>query len=114
MHPTYPIDDPAALLSPSLVIFRDKVRRNLDTMLALAGSADRLRPHVKTHKMPALVRLTEEFGIRKHKCATIAEAEMLAQAGATDVLLAYPMLGPNVARLANLIERYPETTFRTL
>ena len=115
MHPDYPIRDTSSLLSPSLLIFRDRVRKNLETMLAIGRSADRLRPHVKTHKMPALVRLTESMGIHKHKCATIAEAEMLALAGASDVLLAYPVVGPNVNRLSQLMMRHlRETTFRTL
>jgi D-serine deaminase-like pyridoxal phosphate-dependent protein len=83
MHPRYPINDPSALLSPSLLIFRDLVRRNLDTMIAMARGTERLRPHVKTHKMPAVVRMTEAVGIHKHKCATIAEAEMVAAAGGT-------------------------------
>jgi len=112
IDPRYPIDRPEDLLSPSLLIFRDIVRRNLEAMIAMAGGADRLRPHVKTHKMPALVRLAGSMGIRKHKCATIAEAEMLATAGATDVLLAYPIVGPNLARWARLIREYPGTTFR--
>jgi D-serine deaminase-like pyridoxal phosphate-dependent protein len=101
------------LLSPSLVIFRALVLRNLETMLELARRPERLRPHVKTHKMPAIVRLSEQLGIRKHKCATIAEAEMVAATtGGTDVLLAYPMVGPNIARLARLMNAYPATTFR--
>lgn len=113
MSPPYELKNPASLLSPSLLIFRELVRRNLATMLAMAGSANRLRPHVKTHKMPALVRLCEHSGIHKHKCATIAEAEMLAESGATDVLIAYPLVGPNVARLARLLDSYPATVFRT-
>ena len=108
----YPIRHPEELLSPSLVIFRDHVRRNLGTMIAMAGGADRLRPHVKTHKMPALVRLAGSMGIGKHKCATIAEAEMLAGARAEDVLLAYPVVGPNLGRLAALLKAYPATIFR--
>lgn len=108
----YPLDDPSALLSPSLLIFRDLVRRNIETMIAMARDPGRLRPHVKTHKMPALVRLMEEMGVRKHKCATIAEAEMLARAGAADVLIAYPLVGPNIARLSALVDAYPVTTFR--
>src|SRR5438270_11758735 len=98
MDSRYRIDDTSEMLSPSLVVFGDLVRQNLDAMLTMARSPDRLRPHVKTHKMPALVRLAEAAGIRKHKCATIAEAEMIAAAGGTDALLAYPLLGPNIAR----------------
>ena len=70
--------------------------------------------HVKTHKMPAIVAMCEALGIRKQKCATIAEAEMSAEAGATDVLLAYPLVGPNIARFARLIRKFPATTFRAL
>lgn len=114
MHPTYRLDDPSALLSPSLLIFPKLLRQNARSMIAMAGGADRLRPHVKTHKMPAVVRLVEDLGIHKHKCATIAEAEMVAQAGGRDVLLAYPLVGPNLARMAALVDRYPETTFRAL
>ena len=114
MDPRIPLNDPSALLSPSLLIDRALVRRNLETMIALARGVDRLRPHVKTHKMAEIVRMAERMGIRKHTCATIAEAEMVALAGGTDVLLSYPIVGPNVARLARLVRAYPETTFRTL
>ena len=108
----YPINKPDELLSPSLLIFLEIVRRNLDAMIAMAGGAGRLRPHVKTHKMPALVHLAESLGIHKHKCATIAEAEMVAASGGTDVLIGYPIVGPNLARFARLVEAYPATTFR--
>jgi D-serine deaminase-like pyridoxal phosphate-dependent protein len=102
------------LPSPALVLRKDRLLANIGRMIALAGSVDRLRPHVKTHKMPEVVRLLESQGIHKHKCATIAEAEMIARAGGRDVLLAYPMVGPNIARLASLAEKYPDTTFRTV
>jgi D-threonine aldolase len=108
----YPIHHPEDLLSPSLLIFLEGVRRNIEAMVEIAGSADRLRPHVKTHKMPAMIRLLEARGIRKHKVATIAEAEMVAEAGGTDVLIGYPIVGPNLSRFARLVEAYPSTTFR--
>lgn len=108
------VDDPSEMTSPSLVVDRGLVRSNIEAMIAMARGADRLRPHVKTHKMPAIVRLLTELGVRKHKCATLAEAEMVAAAGGLDVLIAYPIVGPNIARLAALIARYPATTFRTL
>lgn len=112
IDPRYPINRPDDLLSPSLLIFREIVRDNLRKMIAIAGDPGRLRPHVKTHKMPAMVRLAESMGIHKHKCATIAEAEMVAASGGTDVLIAYPIVGPNLHRLARLIAAYPSTTFR--
>ncbi len=114
MDPRYAIDDPSELLSPSLLIYRDLVEQNLKQMIALARGAARLRPHAKTHKMSEIVRMEGELGILKHKCATIAEAEMLAAAGATDVLLAYPLVGPNLVRFARLIRGYATTTFRAV
>ena len=112
--PRRAIEGVDALLSPSLVIDRGIVRRNLDAMIALAGGADRLRPHAKTHKMAAVIRLAGSLGIRKHKCATLSEAEMIAAAGGADVLIAYPLVGPNLERLAELVDLYPGTTFRAL
>ena len=102
------------LLSPSLVIDRGVLLRNLETMIQIGRGAGRLRPHVKTHKMPAIVRIFEKAGIEKHKCATIAEAEMVASANGRDVLIAYPLVGPNVARLAALVRKYPSTVFRAV
>ncbi|WP_435006167.1 D-TA family PLP-dependent enzyme [Tundrisphaera lichenicola] len=112
IEPRYPIARPEELLSPSLLIFRDLVCDNLRAMIEIAGDPERLRPHVKTHKMPAMIRLVESMGIHKHKCATIAEAEMVASSGGKDVLISYPIVGPNLQRLARLIEAYPDTTFR--
>ena len=61
--------------------------------------------------MAEIVGAGATLGIRKQKCATIAEAEMVAAAGGTDVLLSYPLAGPNLKRFARLVRRYPGTTF---
>lgn len=112
MDPQYALRDTSELLSPGLLIFRGLVRQNLEAMIAMARGADRLRPHVKTHKMAEIIRLAESMGVRKHKCATLAEAEMVAAAGGTDVLLSYPLVGPNLKRFANLVRGYKSTIFR--
>jgi D-serine deaminase-like pyridoxal phosphate-dependent protein len=108
----YLVRDPAELLSPSLLIYPKLVRRNLETMIAMAGGGERLRPHVKTHKMAEIVRMAKSLGIHRHKCATIAEAEMVAIAGGADVLLAYPLVGPNVKRFTQLVRAYRNIVFR--
>ncbi len=111
---TLPTIDPAALASlpsPSLVIFRERLMANLDGMLAMAKSPGRLRPHCKTHKMAQVIRLWIERGVTKHKAATIAECEMLASAGATDVLFAYNPVGPNVGRVVSLVKKFPSCAF---
>ena len=77
----YAIEDTSKIISPALVVYRELVEQNIQTMLEVAGSAERLRPHCKTHKMSAVTELELQAGITKHKCATIAEAEM--SSGAT-------------------------------
>jgi len=108
-----PLADGAAatIASPALLVWPGRVSRNIARMLAqVGGDPARLRPHVKTHKMAEVVHLQLDAGIAKFKCATIAEAEMLAAAGARDVLLAYQPVGPNVARLAELARKFPEVS----
>ncbi len=113
-RPWYEIENIEALDTPALVVYPDRVTENLARMIARAGGAARLRPHIKTHKMPAVIRLKIAAGITKFKCSTIAEAEMAAESGAPDVLLAYQPVGPNARRLARLVEKFPATRFSTV
>lgn len=103
----YQIADLSEIFSPGLVVFRDLVQQNLAGMVRVAGTAARLRPHCKTHKMPAVIALEQELGITRHKAATIAEAEMLACAGVDDIFLAYNVVGPNVGRVVRFVRAYP-------
>jgi D-serine deaminase-like pyridoxal phosphate-dependent protein len=107
----YFIDNTSDILSPGLVIFRDLVENNLDEMVRIAGLPARLRPHCKTHKMREIVQMQLDRGITRHKCATIAEAEMLAEAGVKDIFLAYNPVGPNIRRVAQFVERYADVKF---
>ena len=81
----YEIINVQELDSPALVIFPDRVKKNIQTAINMVGDIQRLRPHVKTHKSPDATRLMIEAGITKFKCATIAEAEMLGECVAKDV-----------------------------
>ncbi len=110
----YQIDGLEQLLSPSLVLFREIMEANLAQTIRLCGGADRWRPHVKTHKTREIVRTQLSLGITKHKCATIAEAEMLAEEHAPDVLFAYQLVGPNIERMARLMDKFPGTRFSSL
>ncbi len=107
----YRVDDLSGLLSPSLLLFRELLNQNIDAMIAIAGSPVRLRPHCKTHKMAEVTRIELAKGIRKHKCATFAEAQMLAEAGAKDVFLAYNPVGPNIQRAVEFLRRFPDVAF---
>ncbi|HJS53543.1 MAG TPA: D-TA family PLP-dependent enzyme [Chitinophagaceae bacterium] len=100
--------------SPALVVFPDRVKHNIQLAIDMIGDVDRLRPHIKTNKSPEVAGLMLKAGITKFKCATIAEAEMLARCYAPDVLLAYQPLGPKLARFVSLIKKYPSTRFSCL
>jgi D-serine deaminase-like pyridoxal phosphate-dependent protein len=80
----------------------------------MAESVDRLRPHIKTHKTAEGIQLMQDQGIYKFKCATIAEAELLAINQAKDVLLAHQPVGVKIDRLIKLITTYPDTVFSTI
>lgn len=112
--PWYYIDGIDQLDTPALVIFPERVKKNIKTAIEMAGDVNRLRPHVKTHKSPAVTELMKAAGIQKFKCATIAEAEMLGMCNAVDVLLAYQPGGPKLQRFAELVKRYPHTQFSCL
>lgn len=100
--------------SPSLLIFQERVEENLRRMIARVGDPARLRPHIKTHKLPQVVARQVALGVTKCKAATIAEAEMAARAGATDILLAAQLLGPNPLRFVALMIEFPYVAFSTL
>jgi D-serine deaminase-like pyridoxal phosphate-dependent protein len=100
--------------SPALLVFEDEVRMNIQLAKNIAGDVSKLRPHVKSHKILEICQMMLDEGITKFKCATIAEAEMLALAKAPDILLAYQPVGPKIQRLLKLIETYPHSHFSCL
>lgn len=108
------IDDIDKIDSPALVIYTERVKQNIATLLSMIDDVKRLRPHVKTHKSKEATTLLLEAGIEKFKCATIAEAEMLALSGATDILLAYQPSLPKLIRFISLIRKYPTIVFSCL
>src|SRR6478735_9057620 len=114
MNDWYSIKNINSIDSPALVVYPELVKQNIAWAVQLVGDVNKLRPHVKTNKMAEVCRLMMDAGITKFKCATIAEAEMLAQIGAPDVLLAYQPVGPKMERLIKLIQTYPNTSFSCL
>ncbi|WP_395738053.1 D-TA family PLP-dependent enzyme [Prosthecobacter sp.] len=110
----FSISNESAVPSPAMLLYPDRVEENLRRMIQQAGGAHRLRPHVKTHKLPQIIAMKLKAGITRFKAATIAEAEMTAAAGGQDVLLSYQPVGPNVDRFITLVQTYPQTRFATL
>jgi D-serine deaminase-like pyridoxal phosphate-dependent protein len=110
----FPVANADTIPSPALLLYPDRVEENIRRMIAMAGGVERLRPHIKTHKLPEVMRAQIAQGIVKFKCATLAEAEMAAECRAPDVLLAYQPVGPNVQHLVRLVKAFPQTTFSTI
>ena len=82
----------ADLSTPALLVDRDLLDRNIADMAELAGRTGvSLRPHVKTHKSPAIARLQMDAGASGLTVATVSEAEVFAAAGFTDLFIAYPL-----------------------
>jgi D-threonine aldolase len=114
MKDWYQIDNIDELDSPQLVVYPERVKYNIEKAIEIVANVLMLRPHVKTNKTPEVMRMMINAGIRKFKCATIAEAEILGRENAKDVLLAYQPVGPKVLRLIDLIRKYPKTKFSCL
>lgn len=110
----YELLDATNVDSPALLFYPQRIKENISTIIAMIGDVDRLRPHVKTHKTVEATQLMMDAGIKKFKCATIAEAEMLGICKAPDVLLAYQPTQPKLKRFLQLIKIYKETTFSCL
>lgn len=110
----FQINNVNELDSPSLLIYKNRVQNNIEQMVSIAGSAERLFTHVKTNKMPEIVKMMLNTGITKFKCATIAEAEMVAISGGKYVLISHQLIGPKIERLVKLRQKYPEIFFASL
>src|SRR5882724_8118330 len=110
----YALENAEEIDSPALLVYEERLNENLRRMLAQAGAAEQLCPHVKTHKLPQVITRQMELGVGKFKAATIAEAEMCASVGAPSVLLAHAPVGPRAARLAALMRAFPKTTFAVI
>lgn len=114
MNNTYHINNADRVDSPAIMVYPPLVIKNIAKAVEIQGGTTLLRPHVKTHKMSEVTELLLQAGITKFKCATIAEAEMLAMTGATDILLAYQPTTVKARRLLQLSTKYPGVLFSYL
>ncbi|WP_300976609.1 alanine racemase, partial [Flavobacterium sp.] len=101
--------------TPFLAVYSERMKFNIEKLIAsVHGDTQRLRPHIKTHKIGQVLDLFKKYKIDKVKCATIAEAELSAMHHISDVLLAYQPVGPKCNRWIQLIKKYPKTHFSTI
>jgi D-serine deaminase-like pyridoxal phosphate-dependent protein len=93
--------------TPALLVDSAVLRKNVGCMQEVADAfAVRLRPHTKTHKSPHIARLQVEAGAKGVTVAKVGEAEVFADAGLDDILIANQVIGhEKLRRLAQLAGR---------
>ena len=96
-----PVED---VPTPALVVDAARMERNLVAWQdAIDASGTRLRPHIKTHKSPAIAARQLALGACGIASAKPSEAEVFYDAGCRDIVLAYPTVGADKwARLARM------------
>lgn len=95
------------LETPAVVIDADILDRNLRNMASYCAIHDiELRPHTKTHKIPAIAHMQLKYGAPGITVAKLGEAEVMADAGVSDITIVYPLWGEmKWKRLAELARR---------
>ena len=93
--------------TPAVVIDLDRVERNIARVQGLCDSAGLAnRPHIKTHKSPALARMQVAAGARGITCQKLGEAEVMVEGGLDDILISYNLIGEEkMRRLGRLLQR---------
>lgn len=110
----FEVNNAQDIISPALLVFPQRIEKNIQKMISISGGIEYLRPHIKTHKIAEIIQLQLDYGINKFKCATIAEAELLAKCKAKDILLAMQPVGIHINRFFELIKQYPTSQFSTI
>src|SRR5260221_11754401 len=93
--------------TPQLLIDLDMVDGNLSRMFqSFRGRGVNVRVHLKSVKCAGLARYIAAAGGKSFLCAKLNEAEVLADAGLTDLFIANQVVGPiKLRRLAELARR---------
>jgi len=111
----YRVSNIENVLTPALVVYPEVISSNIEqTLRLLDGDANRWRVHIKTAKLDYTLRMLVERGVRHFKCATTLELLVACRTGASDVLVAYPMVGPNARRVREIADAYPQVRISVL
>lgn len=100
------------LETPAVAVELDAVEKNIRTLVDHAAQYGIVhRPHIKTHRSVELARLQLRLGAKGITCAKLGEAEVMADAGITDIFVCYPLIGrEKLARLGRLLEKAEVST----
>ena len=80
------------LYTPAILLNLDYMEHNLKKYCdAAAAHGKQIWPMIKTHKSHELARMQTEYGCTGFLCGTLDEAEAMAEAGAENVMYAYPV-----------------------
>jgi len=113
--PQYEVQDSQALSTPSLLIYTEMIEANISAALRMMnGDASRWRPHLKTAKLGYTMRRLVARGVKTAKCATTLELVAAIDSGMEDVVVAFPLMGPNAARVREIAAAHPERRISTL
>ena len=90
--------------TPALLLDIDLFNNNVNQMMErLRDKKVKLRPHFKTHKCTELSKILIAKGAKGITCSKLSEAEVLAEAGIQDILIANQIVDPvKIERLAKL------------
>ncbi|MWV45539.1 amino acid aldolase [Paenibacillus sp. HJL G12] len=85
-----------SLETPCILIDEQVVERNIDDMAECAARSQvKLRPHIKTHKIPGFALKQLAKGAVGITAAKVSEAEIMAEHGVKDIFIAYPVVSPS-------------------
>jgi D-serine deaminase-like pyridoxal phosphate-dependent protein len=93
--------------TPSLLLDFDALQANIHKLATyFQGKHCRLRPHFKSHKCTRIAQSQMAAGAVGITCAKLGEAEVLADAGISNILIANQIIGPlKIKRLIELCRR---------
>ena len=82
------------LETPVPVVDIDRMEANIARLQAyLDEHKIANRPHIKTHKIPAIAKMQMDAGAVGITCQKVSEAEVMADAGFDDIFLPYNIIG---------------------
>jgi D-serine deaminase-like pyridoxal phosphate-dependent protein len=91
------------------------IEANISAALRMMnGDASRWRPHLKTAKLGYTMRRLVARGVKTAKCATTLELAAAIESGMDDVVVAFPLMGRNAARVREIAAAHPERRISTL